>query len=335
MSLSSDTMQKIKKWSEKTGIPSDELVKRILKKKQELMQYSKVDEATAERRARFLVYSELKRELISPAKWFEGVILGYSEAWDITEPIRRQILAEYEANPERAIAEGKVVVDEQGNVVPVDTRPTLPSGQPNPFYGKPIQPMLIRNIVGVVKPVGQGEFKLTVMVARFDQTSNLPPLGNYVKFRALPAEETDTLRVLRTSRVTRYIETEGDLGKPIDILRGAPDIFKCGLKELDKCHDEKANWRFPLVIIEGDVLSIGEQTSRGNRLVLLEDETFDLEDAPVPVWVHSDILHLLNFEPGARVAVIGTVVMMPDIRDRSRQRPAVNAWGIYPDESLR
>ncbi|RLF26693.1 MAG: hypothetical protein DRN14_06430, partial [Thermoplasmata archaeon] len=258
MKIDAQTQEKLRRWADKTGFTYEELLERLKQKYEEIRQYAKVSEETALQRARFLLYSELKRELISPAQWYEGIILGYSEAWDITEPQRRQILAEYEANPERALAEGKVMVDDQGNVIPLDTRSTLPNGQPNPWYGKPIRPMIIRNIVGVTRPISGGDWKITIMTARFDQAENLPQLARPVKFRALPAEETEHLRMLRTSRITKYIETSPSgwqiPTEPVELLRGAPDVYKPELKQLMEYYDQHANQRTTLAIIEGDVV---------------------------------------------------------------------------------
>jgi len=74
--------------------------------------------------------------------------------------------------------------------------------------------------------------------------------------------------------------------------------------------------------------------------MLLEDDTFDLDDQPVPVWIHRDILHLVDFGPGSRVAVIGQVITMPGYDFQTRQqtdqpRAAINAFGVYADPTLK
>jgi len=344
MKVDPATLRKLQQWSQKTGRSVEELQNQLQQYFDEIKQLNpNLDDVVVLSRARFLLYRDLKSEIISPAVWFEGVFVGYGEAWDVTEPLRKQILAEYEVAPEKTIAEGKVQVTPEGQVIPIDFRPTLPDGRTNPWYKKPIRPVIVRNMLAIARKVGTSEFKFLVLTAMLDQAENLPPLGEPVKFRALPRDEQEHRIIARTSRVTKYIKTtipEFEKENIISLLRAAPDKFKAALKQLPEYYDATANDRHRIVIIEGDVLQIGAVTSRGNRLILLEDEAFDLDDEPVPVWIHKDIFKLINFGPGSRVIVVGQPIAMPafDIKTRTvnpeKQRIAVNAWGIYADPSL-
>jgi len=341
--MSPETRARINEYATKLSVPPQEIEATYQKHINALKQlYPGKDASFYDNRARFLLYREIKEQLRSPAITFEGVVLGYSSIRDITEPQRRLAMETFRENPERAMREGLT----DANGTPLDNRPTLPTGRPNPFYGHPIQSVPIRQSVGVGKIPTETDFKLFVLTQLLDQAKTLPPIGKPVRFRALIRGKGDMYE-LNTSRITAYQEHPIPFFKdlhPIDLLRNAPPIFKLQrIADIANWHDANKDNRNRVCIVEGDVITIRrEPTAFGNYIVVIEDEsTRGLETEGLTVWVHEDIKQMLDFGAGSAVTLIGRTVMgpgwNPDTRrlDPSIQRVMVNAFGIYADPQLR
>jgi len=98
-----------------------------------------------EKRAFVRLRSKWQRELRSPAKFFEGVVIRCAEPFDLTAPVKRKAKTVYDANPDEAIKQG--LTDENG--VALDPNPTFKSGNTNPGFGKPLpEHRYIQNLYG-------------------------------------------------------------------------------------------------------------------------------------------------------------------------------------------
>ncbi len=100
----------------------------------------------------------IKRGLVR----FRGVCVGVTEKRDILAGLVAQAQAAYKENPQLAVAQGLVRVEQDGTVVPLDNRETWEDGTPNPNYGKPLKPVFRRTGVFVC----EGELK--VVQGNFD-----------------------------------------------------------------------------------------------------------------------------------------------------------------------
>lgn len=92
---------------------------------------------------------------------FRGICVGVTEKRDILAGLAAQAQAAYKENPQLAVAQGLVRVEQDGTVIPLDNRETWEDGTPNPNYGKPLKPVFRRTGVficdGELKVV-QGNF---------------------------------------------------------------------------------------------------------------------------------------------------------------------------------
>ncbi len=86
---------------------------------------------------------------------FNGVIVAVSRAKDLNDYPKRLCWKEYANDPKAAVKSGyiKEEFDDKGNVVkkiPLETKETLPNGEPNPNFGKPIEYKRAREMIMVL-----------------------------------------------------------------------------------------------------------------------------------------------------------------------------------------
>lgn len=292
------------------------------------------DEEKLKIKAKFLVYRQVKAELRSPAIAFEGIVIGYSDLRDITAAQRNQALEMYRLDPIKAIQEGWT--DEHGT--PLDNRPTLPNGRENPFYGKPLQPVFVRESFIIGKHYGKDEAMRLIIVQQIGERARMkPPLFKYVTFRANERSVTPNRIIARAGSPTRF----DVLPKQVDIaslLRDAPENFKVPmLADLMQWHNAHADDRFRVCVIEGDVVQVrNEPSSIGNKMIVIEDESImGIENEGITVWVPGDFE--LDFGPGSHVFVVGRTAVGPGWNPETRsldsniQRVMVNAFGVFPE----
>jgi len=327
-------------WSAQLKIPIDELRKRFNEKYQTLTRAlpGKSPEFY-EKRARFLLYRELKTMLRFPGiSSFDGVFFGYNQKMDVFARRREQALAIFASNPTLAIDQGWT--DETGKPIF-----KMPSGGVIDIS----KPIYLRQSVGLVRPSTGGDWKLAVMVHRMDQVENIPPLLRPVRFTARKTSEFPDKFVLGTTRGTSYEpvdipEFENlDDAKVCELLRKAPPSLQTNCFNIRKWHDEHAGDNTRICIIEGDVVFLRREPTRiGNALFVIEDETLmDLTAEGITVWVHPEIFSMLNFGAGSRVIVVGRTVLMPGWDpmtrqvDRTRQRVGLNAFAVYAEPEFK
>jgi len=351
-SISETTKTRLRQWSEKLGIPLEDLQKQFDEKLAQLKRiYPAKDMTFWEPRARFFLYRELKTQVISPAIFFDAVFLGYSAKMDMLAPYKRTAIETYQKDPDRAIREG--LTDAEGR--PLDNRPTITvRGREikNPNIGKPLGDIWVRQSVGIGKPLNRPDIKLLILVHWGDQADLVPPLGQILRTRGnLQADEPERY-IFNTSVTTRFDQPSslGELSgqltteKICELLQTAPETFKTDLAHLQAYHTRTANDRRRIVIVEGDVIYIRREPTRiGNSLLVIEDESigYDLESPGITVWVHPELIPFLDFAAGSRVLVIGRTVEGPAFDPTTRQidatkrRVMINAFGIFAIPELR
>jgi len=258
---------------------------------------------------------------------------------DVTAKQRAYAEHLFRTDPEKAVREGYTDV----NGTPLDIRETLPTGAKNPFYGKPLRPVFVRQSVGIGRPARGGDLKLMILTQMLDQAKNPPPLGKSVRFLGrmrLQDElhyQINSVRATKFNPVTLKEFPEVAPQTVVKILQDAPDVYKVTCADLEAWHREHASDIRRVCILEGDVMLIRrEPTAFGSYMMVIEDETImDLAGVGITVWVHEDIKHMLDFAVGSRVIIVGRTVIGPGWNPETRQldreieRVMVNAFGVW------
>lgn len=330
------TLKYLQEWSQKTGRPLQELQEELNKKIAEIKaSHPSLSDDHIERRARFLVYRELKALMRYPnLRTYDGIFLGFSSAMDVFARRREEAIQAYRMNPEDAVRRGLTRPDG----TPIFQ---MPSGATIDIS----RPVLLRQSVALGRPAQGGPLKLIVQIHRQDQVNQIPPIGQPVRWSAVQRGETGFRYSTTATRVTKYEPVEmpeiPEVNDEVlcNLLRSAPAELKATCSSLEQWHNMNQGDRERIVIVEGDVVFMrNEPTAIGNMLLVIEDETvMDLEAEGTTVWIHKEISHMLNFGSGSRVIVVGRTVTMPGFDretrqiDRSVTRIGINAFGIYAD----
>ncbi len=323
------TRSKLEQWSEKLGIEYSELEEKLLRYVEQIKKSQpRISDELAFKRARFLLYKEIAGALRSPAVPVKGWVIGASRLRDLTEPMRRVAKQILETQGlEECIRQG--LCDEQGR--PIDNRPTLPNGQPNPFYGQPLQPAWVRDIYMIVETDDGYRFAWIQAIRDKAREFDTGIIGKYVVTRLIEKDDDGEVKQYRTSRVTQWRVEEKPVEELISLLREAP--LKIELSELGEV---ETDYKKP-VIVEGDVFM--EINGENNKVLVLVDESMmDLENDGVTVFVPNE-LKLPETLENNHVFVIGRKTIThynPRTRKREEnyERPVIDAYGIIIDPVL-
>ncbi len=328
----------IKKWSEKLGTSEADINKdfnKLLEEEKTIHKDSPAEEQ--ETRALQRLAMTFKKQLRSPAVGFEGIVIGMGDLIDTVAKQKREAVARFEENPQKAIEDG--LTNDEG--VPLDTRQEWSAGNPNRDFGKPLpEHNWLRTTFGVAIKIGKDdEPKTFIMNMRGEVAKNEGvQLFKPVKFRAIDKSEegSDSYR-LNASTFTNFEEDDTlDMPQPLDLLKKyCSDLF-VGLPGLDDYHDkEKDNWN-RLVILEGDVSTlIMEPSSIGSRRIIVEDEKLmleDLESQGTTCWVPPRIN--IDFGEQSKILVIGRTSQGKKLDTDGNQTDEpgdimINVFGLY------
>ena len=336
MSERAKTEQLLRQWSEKTGRPYDELIGKLQQSIEQLK--TVLPNATPdqlERRARFMVYRELKSLMRYPnLMTFDGVFIGIGPAMDVFARRREEALQMWQKDPGAAIQQG--LVDQNGKPIF-----RMPSGQTIDIS----EPVMLRQTVAIAKPATGGLTKLVVQIHRRNQVNNLPPIGKPVRWSANKRAETELRYSTTAVQATQFSVVDvPDFNKPVvDLLNAAPDSLKVTCATIEQWHNANQADRERICILKGAVVYMRtEPMSTGNRLMVVEDESMlDLDAEGITVWIHPDIAHMIDFGVGSEVYVVGRTVAMPGWDRENRQvdpnvtRIGINAFGIFADPKFK
>ena len=211
----------------------------------------------------------------SGAKIFKGICLGFNEYRDMLAGIKQSILADYESDPQKAIAEGLVRI-EGDKVIPIDNRPTLPSGDPNPNFGKPVPEIWRRDVFMAV----DGKF-----VQVYGNIKEEPEVGGVYVFAGNPRSEN----VIALSRIRPFAK-EGNIGdKELwQVAYNVLEDYAVDINSLLDWHEEHANNPARIAAIKGVVTYVTE-TSTGNNLMVIDDLDEPTGDG-VPVFANPAVI---------------------------------------------
>ena len=341
MEIDSETLSRLAEWAGQIALTEEDLKKKYVSHYENLSSmYPDKGENFFQNRARFMTLRDVKAARYIRAKPHVGVFLGYNQEFDLTAGGRAYAEEVYNSDREKAVRDG--LTDDMG--VPLDTQTVFPWGAPNPNYGKPLEPRWIRQSIAIGRPVEGGDLKLHVMTHNGDQALAAPPLGTAVQYLANMKSEDDVKRVFNSSSHTKYEPTvmdefpDGITDSIIaDLLGGAPDEIKTDLAGIMDWHNLNESDRMRTAIIEADVVYISETPmSTGNIFCIIEDESvMDIDSEGTTVFIHPQIIPMIDFGPGSRVFVIGRT-QLGNYYDRekrevdtSRKVVTMNATGIW------
>jgi len=248
----------------------------------------------------------------SSAKVFKGIVLGYNDYRDLLAGIKQSIMAEYEADPQRAIAEGLVRI-EGDKVIPLDNRPTLPSGDPNPNYGKPIPELWRRDVFMAI------DGKLCQV---YGNIKDEPTIGGVYVFAGTPKGEN----VIALSRV-RPFALEGKIGSK-ELWTVAYDVlgqYAVDINNLIEWHEEHANNPARIAAIKG-VVTYTTEAATGNTLVVIDDIDEPTGDG-VPVFTRpSTVCGPIGV--GVEVIAFGRTALTTTTVGEPETRVIINGFGV-------
>ena len=267
-----------------------------------------------------------KRELRSPAKFYEGMVIRVASPFDVLRSMHNAAQLIYEKDPHNAIAEGWT--DENGNAL--DNRRQYSTGRDNPDFGKKLPPTrFIQNVMGVAKSSDMQAPMVFSMVLsdRIAGQINVPVFQT-VKFRANLAKKqpTDGTLALNEYSGLRFMpsEIEGFPG-PETIIDQFFEDHKSAIEDLEIWHNDHAQDPKRFVIVTGDVDDVDSRanaTTGNSRIVLLDDSG----DVEVTVWIPEHLRSLIDFGPGSRVIVDGRTAISTF---NDQQQLLINGEGIY------
>jgi len=255
------------KWAAKTGLTLEAITniydsnyRKLITEHPELLENVEL----LKKRALRLTYIELKARLRSRREPWGMLVLGFGDKADLTARMRLEALQKYEEDKLGAIQRKIVRVEEDGTVVPLDTRKEIRPKVRNPNFGKPLVPVYRRYVVGLGCPLHGGPVKLTWLTLRHDNADIILQPGRCYSFVGLKREETanrylvyDAPRAMFNIMRTK-IDVFGDVTEQTvwDLLSEAPPEFESSIAELMDFHTKYENDRFHPAIVEGDIVSM-------------------------------------------------------------------------------
>jgi len=298
--------------------------------------HPKMSDKNLKNRAMRRLFVRYKRELSSPAQWYQGIVIGDSGVVDIYARRRQRALEMFNKAPEKAIDLG--LVDPNGN--PIDNRPTLPSGTSNPRYGKPLpEHMFLRSIFVFAKSEELPEPRLYRMVLGMagNRYKLEPPMYVPLKFRANPARSViGGVLGLNAATITKFEPTNWDGPSVNDIFESLKD-FMVPLNKLEKWHEEHKDDVTRILVSQGEYVMTRETPT--TKLLFLWDEGLPETDKTgqplvgVPTFVSPRIAQYIDFAEESRVWVIGRSGISRRTNlvtgERVETGMSITAFGVY------
>jgi len=107
------------------------------------------DELKALKFAELMVNKAIRNMSSKKYTVYEGICIGYSEIVDINAGMIKKALNMYAEDKNKAILEGYVTLDGEGNPIPLDYRTQI-GNKPNPNYGKPLQSKYVQEVAFII-----------------------------------------------------------------------------------------------------------------------------------------------------------------------------------------
>jgi hypothetical protein len=307
-----------------------------------------------------------RRELLSPAIPWEGIVLGVGDLTDAVSSLKKATEDAFKADPERTtkgwVFAGKdVLADKTG-------KPLYPKTQANEKWrrvGKALpEHSWLRNIVGIFVPFDKktkkasGDAKdasLTLNQAKAVNVKEVPIMKS-IRVKAINKTTEDDARNgkyrLTSSAFTTFEPSTEPIANLEKILENSPHYQLLGELEEFWQKNQRDGRLDPdkWVITQGSVSSppIERNEKTGNYRMVLDDESLlyappkESGFAGVTCWVPSDRSIDRDFGQDSRVYVVGRLVRGKAIDQLTRQPIEggvgdlmINVWGIYCPEMFK
>jgi hypothetical protein len=327
------------KCSKKLGISTDTIVKHFMDDLARVKkQLPDLDKKVQEMRAFVTTQSHYKQELRSPAVFFEGVVLGASEPFDMVAKRRSEARKLFVEDPKKAIVEG--YTDEKGT--PLDSKETYGDGSANRNFGKPLpETDMLQNIIGICREKPGAAFRMFIMQFGDNLAGKVNiPMFVPTKFRANPKAkqgDPDELALNPYSKIEfTLFKVEGfNLLEVLPTIKGLNKMHT-ELGEIEAFHAKRESLPMPkrLMITEADIQHIaGEPNQKtGNIMIVLSDPSLPEDSEGITCWLPETLHQLIDFGAGSRVLVLGTTQKS---NFQEKENHLMNLWGIYADPKLK
>lgn len=327
------------KCSKKLGVTTESVMKHfqddLVKVKKQL---PSLDARLQEARAFVATQSYYKQELRSPSVFFDGVVLGVSEPFDMVAKQRMEARKLFQEDPKKAIVDG--YTDADGN--PLDIKELRGDGQPNRNFGKKLPDTdNLQNIVGICREAETKPWRWFNMQFNDALAGKVPvPMYTPVKFRANPKQTQNDPNDVGLNPYSRIEFTKVDV-KGFDLLATIKEVpganrVHVELGSLPEWYAPRAGLAIPkrMVLVEADVQHINADPNQktGNKMIVLSDTTLPEDHEGVTAWLPEHLHPLINFGSGSRVMAIGTV---QQTNFQEREGYLLNLWGIYADPKMK
>ena len=258
-----------------------------------------------EKRAFLRLRGFWKRELRSPAKFYEGIIVRVAPPFDVLRSMHAAAQLIYEKDPQKAIAEGWT--DDQGHTL--DNRRKFQTGRVNSEFGKVIPDhRYIQNITGIAKSSEMQKPMVFTMVLSERKAGKIDiPIYTPVRFRANPAQQQPNDGTLTLNEYSGLkfasVEVEG-FPSPEELLHQYFDDCFVAPEDLPDWHKSNKDDPQRFALVEGyvdDVDPTANPATGNARAVIVDDDG----ETEIVVWIPAHLRHLVNFGASSRIIAGG------------------------------
>jgi len=200
----------IKQIVEKTGLKSEDVMHDYEEKLQEVKKmFPSAKEDSIKQKAEMKLLSFYRKILISNSYIWEGYVIQYDDANDRMANKRKTAEIKMRENRELAMKEG--FCDSEGVIL--ETNPKSKN------FGKPLQPFIARNVMGICTTKGK-EPKKFVMTFTAEQLAKIPvpPLHKPCKFKARLVMEDAEMYKLGSVTETKFEPATTQMPPIADII---------------------------------------------------------------------------------------------------------------------
>jgi len=283
-----------------------------------------------EKRAFLRLRGHWKRELRSPAKFYEGIIVRVAPPFDVLRGIHAAAQLIYEKDPQKAVAEGWT--DKEGHTL--DNRRNFSTGRVNENFGKVLPDhRYIQNITGVAKAQDMEKpLKFSMVLSERKAGKINIPIFTPAKFRANPAQKqpTDGTMLLNEYAGLEFTPAEIPGFPPAeDLLHNFFEDNFVLPEELAEWHKEHEDDPRRFAIVEGyvdDVDPTANPTTGNVRVVMVGDDG----EAEVVIWIPAHLKHLVDFAASSRI-IAGGRTTQQEFNDE--ERTMLNCEMLYAPEA--
>jgi len=329
-----DVMKELEKlFKEKLGIGSDAFKELVEKENVQMREaLPDADDTLIQKRVLAQLRSDFKSQLRSPAKTYEGFLFSIENPFDIIASTRAAAIELFKTDPDKAVDEG--FTDDNG--IPLDTREAIGS-RPNNNFGKPLpENEFLQNVKGVAKDEDGNLWPFKMILGNQLAGKIDIPVFKWSSFRANLSKKSpaEGFRLLNPySRIVFDVADapDSDFDVILEDIEGDLEGHAIELGAIETYFDQVADDNQRFTITMGDVAFIARDERGGSRMMVLDDETRDIEDPGIVCFIPEYLFDAIDFGQGSRVIVCGR----PNLSTyNDEERVVIQVTGLYaPEES--